>query len=588
MKYYIIAGERSGDIHASNLMKEIKKLDANWEFRCCGGDLMQKEGGTLVIHNKELSFMGFLEVALKFGKVLHLLKVCKRDIINYKPDVLILVDFAGFNLRIAKFVKKQKAWGREHGIVQVFYYISPKVWAWNQSRVYKIKKLVDRMFVILPFEKEFYKRFDYEVDYVGNPTLYAVLNHKINHNFRKNNQLDKKPILAILPGSRKQEIKKMLRFVTSISKAFSDYNIVVAAVSNLYDTYYDIQLRKINEKFNCDLKKYKIGDLKTGTMLYLGKPCNILKNASIPNLNIVLTQSVIRRKTEKHDYSINKLKDLPIYINDPIMIFSSQTREDAKVILTEIKQKGKNFVVAIQLSKTRINIQINDIRSIHRRQNDQIFNWIEKGSIIYINEKKSLKWLQAAKGVHFPQGVTIKDFTVNIRKKLPKVQINDKKVIVSEDFPIYEMASKHSAPKIVYDQTYDLLAHSDAALVTSGTATLETSLFEVPHVVCYKTSRITALIIRLLIKVKYISLENLISGKQVVKELIQQDFNLRNIIYELKQVLFNQECRNIQIKEFKKIASKLGKNDASAKAASLMVEYLKSSKYPRSELDVCN
>ena len=375
MKYYIIAGEQSGDLHASNLMKEIKKGDTNWEFRCCGGDKMKKEGATLAIHNKELSFMGFLEVALKFGKVLRLLKVCKRDILRYKPDVLILVDFAGFNMRIAKFAKK-------HGF-KVFYYISPKVWAWNQSRAYKIKRLVDRMFVIFPFEKEFYKKYDYQVDYVGNPTLDAVASHQINHNFRQQHELDQKPILAILPGSRIQEIKKMLPYVGSICKAFGDYNIVVAAVSNVPDSLYE-----------------QITDPTTSTQ--------------------------------------------------------------------------------------------NDIQNL----------------------------------------------------------------------------------KIVYDQTYDLLAHSEAALVTSGTATLETSLLRIPHVVCYKTSVISYLIGRLLIKVKYISLENLIAGKEIVKELIQQDYNLSNIIDEFKKVLFNTECRNRQIEEFKKIGLMLGESGASARAASLMKKYL--------------
>lgn len=375
MKYYIIAGEQSGDLHASNLMKEIKKGDTNWEFRCCGGDKMKKEGATLAIHNKELSFMGFLEVALKFGKVLRLLKVCKRDILRYKPDVLILVDFAGFNMRIAKFAKK-------HGF-KVFYYISPKVWAWNQSRAYKIKRLVDRMFVIFPFEKEFYKKYDYQVDYVGNPTLDAVSGHQTNHNFRQQHELDQKPILAILPGSRIQEIKKMLPYAGSICKAFGDYNIVVAAVSNVPDSFYE-----------------QITDPTPGTQ--------------------------------------------------------------------------------------------NDIQNL----------------------------------------------------------------------------------KIVYDQTYDLLAHSEAALVTSGTATLETSLLGIPHVVCYKTSVISYLIGRLLIKVKYISLENLIAGKEIVKELIQQDYNLSNIIDEFKKVLFNTECRNRQIEEFKKIGLMLGKKGASARAALLMMKYL--------------
>src|SRR3972149_2961431 len=166
MKFYIIAGEASGDLHASNLMREIKKLDSASSFRFWGGDLMKEQGGELVKHYSELAFMGFTEVIMNLRTILKNIELCKHDILNYKPDVLILVDYPGFNLRIAEFAKKNG--------IKVFYYISPQVWAWKQSRVQHIKKYVDRMFVILPFEKEFYKKFDYEVDFVGHPLLDAL------------------------------------------------------------------------------------------------------------------------------------------------------------------------------------------------------------------------------------------------------------------------------------------------------------------------------------------------------------------------------------------------------------------------------
>ena len=367
MKYYLIAGERSGDLHASNLMRALQGQDPEASFRYWGGDMMQQVGGELVHHYQELAFMGFAEAAANIFKVMRFLKECKADILAYQPDVLILVDYAGFNLRIAKFAKA-------HGF-KVFYYISPKIWAWNQGRVHAIKKLVDRMFVILPFEQAFYQQFDYQVDYIGNPISDTVRQHVASPDFRTRNKLNQKPIIAVLPGSRRQEIESILFIMLSVLPAFREYQFVVAAVSNLSRDYY--------ENFNRD---------------------------------------------------------------------------------------------------------------------------------------------------------------ANI--------------------------------KIVYDQTYDLLAHSEAALVTSGTATLETALFNVPQVVCYTTSFISYWIGRAVIKVPYISLVNLIAEKPVVTELIQNDLTGRNIIAELKKLLFDKTFIKQQQEGYQLVRERLGEANAAAKAAQLMVKYL--------------
>ena len=201
MKYYIIVGEASGDLHASNLMKSLKKQDSKAEFRFWGGDLMQAQGGALVKHYRDLTFMGFAEVIMNLRAILNNIAHCKKDVLNYKPDVLILVDYPGFNMRIAEFAKKNK--------IPVHYYISPKIWAWKENRIHKIKRDVDEMYVILPFEKLFYEdKHQFPVHFVGHPLLDAISN-QLNPSeveFRKTHQLGEKPIIALLPGSRKQEI----------------------------------------------------------------------------------------------------------------------------------------------------------------------------------------------------------------------------------------------------------------------------------------------------------------------------------------------------------------------------------------------
>lgn len=369
MKYYIIAGEKSGDLHGSNLIKALKQKDPKAEIRCFGGDEMKKAGGELVMHFREMAYMGFLEVLLNIRKIVNNLNFCKKDLLKFNPDVLILIDYAGFNMRMAKFAKRKR--------LKVVYYISPKVWAWNQSRALKIKKYVDRMFVILPFEKEFFSRYDYAVDYVGNPLLDAVKEHQVDRNFVPANQLGDKPIIAVLPGSRKQEIEQILSEMIRIAPVFPDYKFVVAAVDHLPDTY-------------------------------------------------------------------------------------------------------------------------------------------------------------------------------------------------------YQMAKEDPELAIVYNHTYDLLAHAHAAVVTSGTATLETALFEVPQVVCYRTSSFSYAIAKRLIKVDYISLVNLIAGKEVVKELIQNELNKTKLTSELKKIINGAEGRIRQLEEYKALKNKLGDEGTSENLAGLIVKYLNS------------
>jgi lipid-A-disaccharide synthase len=368
MKYFIIAGERSGDLHAANLIKELKLLDANASFAGMGGDYMRSQGAELVLDYNKTAFMGFWEVLVHYADIKKAFSVVKQGLEQFKPDVLVCIDYAGFNLRMAAFAKEKQ--------IPVHFYISPKIWAWNTGRAKKIKELIDRMYVILPFEKEFYKQFDYEVDYVGNPILDEITNFKKDENFRKKYKLDDRPIIAVLPGSRKTEIESTLYRMLSILPAFSDYQFVVAGVSNQSKKYYD-----------------------------------------------------------------------------------------------------------------------------HFRRNGKV--------------------------------------------------------------------------EIITDDTYNLLAHAHAALVASGTATLETALFNVPQVVCYAVSMPTYWIARMVIKVPYISLVNLIAGNEVVKELIQHDFVPHNITTELRKIAEPGALRQKQLDAYKALRHKIGEPGASANVAKLMYNYLK-------------
>jgi lipid-A-disaccharide synthase len=367
MKYYIIAGEASGDLHGSNLIKALKKLDASASVRCWGGDKMQEAGGELVKHYRELAFMGFAEVVKNLPTIFRNLNFCKEDILGYKPDTLILIDYPGFNLRIAKWAKKQG--------LKVIYYISPQVWAWKEGRVKMMKQCIDKMLVILPFEKEYYKKkWDWDVEYVGHPLV-----EEIERSRKPETRFSEKPVVALLPGSRKQEILKKLPVMLEVSKSFPACQFIVAKAPGLEESFYD-----------------------------------------------------------------GLLKD-------------------------------------------------------------------------------------------------------------------------------------HSTVSYVSDKTYELLAQSEAALVTSGTATLETALFGVPEVVCYKGSYLSYQIGKRVVKVKYISLVNLIMDKLVVTELIQDDLTAKNLEKELKELLNNKERKEQLQKDYgilKELLSQGG--NASAKAAAAITRFLRS------------
>ena len=371
MKYYIVVGEASGDLHASNLMKELKKKDAEAEFRFWGGDLMQVQGGTCVKHYKETAIMGFVDVFVNIRKVFKNIKLCKSDISWYKPDAVIFVDYPGFNLRIAEYTHKQG--------FKNFYYISPKVWAWKQSRVEKIKKFIDKLFVIFPFEIEFYKKHNYKVEFVGNPLLDAIddkINNKLSReDFLRENNLPDKPIVAILAGSRKKEVSYNLPVMVKVASKFPDYLFVIAAAPSL------------------DIEIYK----------------NYIKNSDI---------------------------------------------------------------------------------------------------------------------------------------------------------------------KIIYNKTYDVMQHSVASLITSGTATLEAALFNLPELVCYRGDWGSYQIARRLIKVKYASLVNLIMDRLVIKEFLQYDMTVENITKELEKLLKNEDYKSQIKKDFAELQNVLGGKGASARTAKIIYSSL--------------
>ncbi|CAL2102730.1 Lipid-A-disaccharide synthase, family GT19 [Tenacibaculum sp. 190130A14a] len=369
MKYYILAGEASGDLHGSNLMKAMYKEDPKADIRFWGGDLMESVGGTLVKHYKERAFMGFVEVLMNLRKILGMISFCKKDIAEFKPDVLILIDNSGFNLRIAK-------WAKENGI-RTNYYISPQVWASRAGRVKSIKRDVDEMFVILPFEKEFYQKYNYDVHFVGHPLIDGIAGRaQIDEEvFRKEYDLGDKDIIALLPGSRKQEITKMLSVMLSLVDDFPEYQFVVGGAPSQSEAFY---------------KEFI---------------------------------------------------------------------------------KGKNV-------------------------------------------------------------------------------------------------------KLISNKTYDLLSISYAALVGSGTATLETALFKVPQVVCYKGSNISYQIAKRIITLEYISLVNLIMDKPVVTELIQNDFNTQSLKLELTKILEEEHREDLFLAYFE-LEQKLGGKGASEKTAKLIVEGIK-------------
>lgn len=371
MKYYIIAGEASGDLHASNLVAEIKKKDKKAEFRGCGGDLMKAQGVDLLKHYRTMAYMGFVEVAVNLRKVLGNIAQCKKDILEYQPDAVILVDYPGFNFRIADFA-------HEKGF-KVIYYISPQLWAWKRRRVKKVKRSVDKMLVILPFEEEFYKQYGVDVTYVGNPLLdelakFGTANRSIF--LRRNSLGEKREIIALLPGSRYQEVKRVLPVMLKAASHFPDYQFVVAGVSSLDKSLY-------------------------------------------------------------------------------------------------------------------------------------------------------------------------------------------KKILGNSDVFLIE------------NQTYELLQNSSAAVVTSGTATLETALLTVPEVVCYKATGFSYFLAKWMIKVKFISLVNLVMDKEVVKELIQGELTEENIVKELELLLHNSKRQRKLLEDYEELKDRLGSAGASEKAAEVITEAMK-------------
>lgn len=264
MKYYIIAGEASGDLHGSNLIKALKRIDTNAHIRCWGGDLMQQAGGNLVKHYKEMAFMGFLEVLMNLNAIFKNIAFCKTDISEFQPDVIVFIDYSGFNLRIAKWAKEKE--------FRTNYYISPQLWASREGRIAKIKRDIDAMYVILPFEKEFYKKHKYLVNFVGHPLIDAISNRvHVNENvFREGHNIDaNKPIIALLPGSRKQEVQKMLSVMLSLTSDFPDYEFVIAGAPSLEKTFYEPFLSDKNVKF-AQNKTYDLLSIATAALVTSG------------------------------------------------------------------------------------------------------------------------------------------------------------------------------------------------------------------------------------------------------------------------------------------------------------------------------
>lgn len=367
MRYYIIAGEASGDLHGSNLIKAINHLDAKAECRSWGGDLMQAVGGNVVKHYRELAFMGFVEVLANLRTIFKNLRFCKEDILRYQPDVLVLIDYPGFNIRIAQ-------WAHQQGF-KVMYYISPQVWAWKAGRVHTLKKCVDRMITILPFEKDFYKKYNWDVDYAGHPLVEVIDEFKKNHPLLKTEE----NIIALLPGSRKQEILKKLPVMLEASKFFPDHQFIVAKAPSLPDTFYEALMKPYNN----------VG--------------------------------------------------------------------------------------------------------------------------------------------------------------------------------------------MVNNETYALLMRAKAALVTSGTATLETALFQVPQVICYKGNRVSYAIAKKLVNIRFIGLVNLILDRAVVTELIQDDFTIEKIVQELSRLLNDEKTQQKISTDYNELKSLLQQGGhASSNAARIILEVVHS------------
>jgi lipid-A-disaccharide synthase len=314
MKYYLIAGEASGDLHASNLMKSLKKNDSQAEFRFWGGDLMQAVGGDMIVHYQKLAFMGFWEVIKNLTTLSKYIKQCQNDIAQYKPDALILIDYSGFNLRIAPFAKAMD--------IPVHFYIAPKVWAWNEKRVKKLKKYVDELYVIFPFEKDYFeKKHKIPVHYVGNPLQDVIADRKPidEDSFRKNNKLGSKPIIALLPGSRTQEINKILPLMTQMATQFTNYQFVIAGAPNKDKAFYQNFLKEKNIAFVAN-QTYDLLSLSYAALVTSGTATLEAALFKIPQVvcykTSILTYSIGKMlvKNIKYISLVNLIMDAPVVV----------------------------------------------------------------------------------------------------------------------------------------------------------------------------------------------------------------------------------------------------------------------------------
>jgi lipid-A-disaccharide synthase len=334
MKYYIIAGEASGDLHGSNLIKALKRIDTNAHVRCWGGDLMQKAGGDLAKHYKEMAFMGFLEVLTNLNSIFKNIAFCKSDISDFQPDIVVFIDYSGFNLRIAK-------WAKEKGF-KTNYYISPQLWASREGRIAKIKRDIDAMQVILPFEKEFYKKHKYPVNFVGHPLIDAISNRvEVDEKvFRANHNIDSdKPIIALLPGSRKQEVQKMLSVMLSLTSDFSNYEFVIAGAPSLEKTFYEPFLSDKNVKF---------GQNKTYDLLSIATAALVTSGTATLETALFKVPQVVCYKANWLSYQIAKRIITLEYISLVNLIMK-------KEVVTELIQND--------LTKTKLKTELNAILS---------------------------------------------------------------------------------------------------------------------------------------------------------------------------------------------------------------------------------
>ena len=360
MKYYFIAGEASGDLHASNLIAEIVRQDKGAELRGFGGERMEKAGMQLTRHYREMAFMGFLPVLMNLKKIKQNFKTCEEDLLDFQPDVLVLVDYPGFNLRMAEFAKK-------HGI-RVFYYISPKIWIWKKHRIKKIKAFVDEMFTILPFETEFYKELDYEVNYVGNPVLDEVMSKppKVDfQSFVKENHLPDQPIIALLPGSRLQEIKSLLPRMLEAAAAFSNYQAVVTAAPNIDQSVYERLLadypaaRLLHNKSYEVMQQAEVAVLASGTVsleagilrcpqivcyrmdggalfYWLGK--HFVKIVWVSLVNLILRRTAVKELLQHNCTVKNIRQELSLILNDAT--YKKQIRESYDELRQQLGEPG--------------------------------------------------------------------------------------------------------------------------------------------------------------------------------------------------------------------------------------------------------